>query len=353
MARSGWIGVLVAQAAVAVAIAMPPAAPANAPANPTDEPTGTLAIRAVQGTQGGLSMAGETVHVHLFHNKQLFHTIDTQLDDTGLAMVGDLPVGVGFQPVVQIEHAGVTYQETGSPMDPATPNASVEIVVYDVTETKPAWRVGMRQVMAAEAQDAVRVSESLTVENPADATWLGDTMATTGKKTTVHVVLPPGARDVHLDHGFHGWCCTTFEGGELAVQMPLMPGRTNYQYSYFVPVEGGRANIAFASPAPTERVTVFVPADGSAGATPEGLDDLGIQGSSAGPVRMYQAQGLTGGQQVGIVLAGFATPASTPALPTPAGSSQGSLWVWIGIGGGLVIIILAAFVLVRRPSPAG
>lgn len=343
-----WMTVAALASAVAVAFAQPGAPPIEAA---DGEPTGTLAIRVVQGTEGGVDPAGSTVHVHLFHRRQLFRTIDTQLDESGLAMVGDLPVSVGIQPVVQIEHAGVTYQETGPSMDPSTPNASVEVEVYDVSEAEPAWRVTMRQVMADPTQDAVHVSEVLSIENPADSTWLGGELASTGKKTTVRVALPTGARDVHLDAGFHGWCCTTFEGGELAVQMPLMPGRTSYRYSYFVPVQGGQASVAFSTPAPTERVALFVPADGSA-ATPEGLSDLGVQGSEAGPVRMYQAQGLAGGQQVGIVLAGFATPAPA-AAPATAAPGPTPLWVWVAAGAGVLVVAGAAVVLVKRPGTPG
>jgi len=340
MTPRSWIGALVCALAWANA---------QAARGQPAEPTGTLTIRAIQGTEGGGGVASGKAQVHLFFRRQLVRTIEVTLDESGSAVVPDLPIAMGIDPVVQIEHAGVTYQETGPRMDPTAPTASMEVVVFDVTDEAPPWSVEMRRIDAAPERDGVRVGELLRVVNPDDATWLGGAVASTGKRTTVRVSLPVGASDVRLDHGFHGWCCTTYEGGELAVQMPLMPGETSYHYSYVVPIVDGRASIAFSAPVPTSTAEVFVAERGGAIAA-HGLADLGAQDTPSGGVRMFEGTDLERSAEVGIVLTGLSM-AEQAAERTD--TSMGSAMAWIGIGAGALVIVVASVVLLRGPKPEG
>ena len=130
-------------------------------------------------------------------------------------------------------------------MDASNPDASIEVTVFETTPVAPAWRVVSRQVIVTPADDRLLVSESVFVENPNDRTWLGSDEASNGKLTTIELTLPERTENITLHAGFHGWCCTTFESGTLGVQMPLMPGRYNYQFTYEVLSEDEACSLAF------------------------------------------------------------------------------------------------------------
>ena len=78
---------------------------------------GVLAIRAVQGTPGAEPIGQTKVTVQLYHRGMLLDTIETQLDEHGIVMLEDLPIDSAFQPVAQIEYAGVTYSVVGELME--------------------------------------------------------------------------------------------------------------------------------------------------------------------------------------------------------------------------------------------
>lgn len=305
-------------------------------------PKGSLMVRATQGTKEGSSPGGAAISVQLMHRGQPIRQVNALLDENGMVMVTDVPVAIGVRPLVQIGFAGVTYQEFGPEMTAENPNASIDITVYDVTETEPTWRVAMRQAIASPGAQSVVVSETVVVENMGDRTWLGGPVDGRGNRTTVRLALPAGADRVNLDAGFHGWCCTAFEGGVLGVQMPLMPERVTFRYSYEVPVSGDRVALEFGSVAPTSALSVLVPENaGSASAI--GLSAQGMQASEMGAMRVFAGQ-TEAGQSAGVVLTGLVSSRGN-VIPM-AERTGGGNWAKIGAGVGLALVVVLVIVVV-------
>ncbi|USN99292.1 MAG: hypothetical protein H6810_01035 [Phycisphaeraceae bacterium] len=315
---------------------IPPAMPA---AGPTA--SGNLAIRAIPGTRDAAIPAGAKVLVTLFHQGRPVRQLDATLDDTGLAVLSDVPVVAALTPVVQVEYSGVTYQDTGPEMTPEHPDSSVQVTVFETTNAKPAWRVVSRQVLVTPSPGRVSVSETVYVDNPSDKTWLGDKPASNGKTTTVDLSLPERAENVTLGGGFHGWCCTTFEGGTLAVQMPLMPGKYVYQFTYDVATPTGEGTISLGADAVTDEVAMFIPESGVT-ASPDGLSPGSVQMTESGPLRLYVGRGVGPGQRVSVALTGLVPEVVTPVADpgaVPAGAMSSGLSPVVWIGGGVVLVL--------------
>ena len=336
---------LLACAAGAAQELPPPAGQPAPPAGATDPalvdqilaeaPKGRLAIQAVQGSAGADPVGAVDVQVELYHNNRPLKQMTATLDENGVVVLEDVPIVLGVRPVVKIEYAGVTYLEIGDPLDAENPEGVVNVTVYQTTDDRPQWDVAMRHVRAEPTPDGAFVGETLVIENPADRTWLGDPPDAQDRRSTVRVKLPAGARDVQLTSGFHGWCCTTLEGDELAVQMPLMPGQTTFQYSYMVPPHEGHADLVVTAPAPMKTAVFFVPASGV-------VEPVGMQEAEAPPMgdapqmRMFQAQDVASGQEMGVVLTG--APA---AAPVGGAAAHARLLALIGAALVLVAIIVA------------
>lgn len=319
-----------------------------------DGPRGSLAIRAVQGTAGAPQPTGNTVEVYFFHQNQPVHRVEATLDAMGLVMIGDLPVGMTLRPLVRIDHTGVVYQEAGPILDATHPSAAMEVVVYETTEREPAWRVATRQVVVAAGEGRVVVSESVFVENPADRTWLGHDLGDHESRTTVRLLLPAEAGNIQLVNGFHGWCCTGFEGETLSVRMPLMPGRAVFEFSYEVSASAdGSATLALGALAPTDELAVIVPETGIT-AEAEGLSAGSVQISPQGPMRLYVGRSVGVEDRPRIRLAGLGTPGLSGGFdPHVASGSGGSWWRgisvgWIGVGVVGVLGLAAVVMAVRR-----
>ncbi|MFG0286301.1 MAG: hypothetical protein ACF8R7_17955 [Phycisphaerales bacterium JB039] len=340
---------LIACAAAAAQELAPPAGAAPPAVGPADaalvdqilaeSPKGRLAIHAVQGSAGGDPVGSVDVQVDLYHNNRPLKQLTATLDENGVVVLEDVPIILGVRPVVKVEYGGVTYLEVGAPMDAENPEAVVTVTVYETTDETPQWDVAMRHVIAEPTPEGAVVGETLVVQNPADRTWLGGPPDAQDRRTTVRVHLPEGARDVQLTSGFHGWCCTTLEGNELAVQMPLMPGQTTFQYSYMVPPHDGHADLRITAPAPMRTAVFFVPMGGDVEAIGMQEAEAPAMGGAA-QMRMFQAQDIASGQEMGVVLTGGAVAAA-------ASGSAAHARLLALIGAGLVVVAIIGVMAVR------
>ncbi|MBS0196179.1 MAG: hypothetical protein JSR77_05420 [Planctomycetes bacterium] len=306
---------------------------------------GTLAIRAIQGTSGAPPASGDEVELILVHRNQPIKQIKSRLDENGIAMIGDVPIAIEVVPVVRIKHAGVLYQENGPAMNPQTPRASMNITVYEVTDDQPKWKVVARQVMAARLPAEMDVVELVTVENLGDKTWLGKPPNEQGRRDTVTLGLPERADNFNLEAGFHGWCCTAYDDNQLHIQMPLMPGRMTYKFSYTVPIVDGRADLKVSAPVATDLATFVVPDDGTQLDTGT-LQAAGSETVQGTKLRRFNGNAVASGQSAGLMLVGL-TPPAAPAAAAPPPAPPVST-PWMIAGGAAVVVAAGGFVVWRK-----
>jgi hypothetical protein len=303
-------------------------------------PKGKLTIKAVLVNGAATSpVPGAVAHVHLFHDNKAFKEIKVLLDEHGSAVLEDLPVIMVVVPLVRVEYKGLTYQEAAPPMDASKREAAVEVKVYDTTEQMPAWHIPMRHLMAQPSAAGVAVTELVIVENPSDKTWLGKEPDEKGNRPTVELTLPQGATDVTLESGFHGWCCTSYEGRGLHIKMPMMPGQARFRFSYTVPAG---APLTVQSPVPVDHMMILLPEDGSVVSPAPDTADMAASVSEQGGVRarVFQCDALRPGQAAGLLVSG--------ASPRPAASMAWPAQIWVYAGGGGALVGGAGLLMWRR-----
>lgn len=307
---------------------------------------GVLAIRGVQGSSGGGSLASSDVEIDFVQAGRSVKHITTRFDEQGVVILTDVPVGPEIRPLVRIKYAGVTYQEVGPVMDAGSPKASMQVTVYETTETAPEWRIPMRHVMATPAAGGYEVSETVVVENPSDRTWLGGAANEKGRRPVVQLGLPPSAGSITLESGFHGWCCTEISGRTLTVQMPLMPGRASFKFSYRVPSDHGQSDLRIGAAATIQNATFFVPDDSSL-AQPSGVEAQPSQDIGSQRMRMFSAKDVAPGMVAGVLLEASDTPAIAAAAPVADSTVLG-----VTIAAGVVVLGTGAFIYARSARRA-
>jgi hypothetical protein len=236
-----------------------PAAPPSAPA----AATGRVVVRGLQGTPDGPPIADAPVRLQLVHRGAVVQSRDGRSDERGVAVFEELPVDIGVLPVVQIEYAGVSYQQPGQMMDARLAEQTVDVTCFEVTTEQPPWSVATRHVMLDRVPGGVRVAEIVVIENPAPRTWLGIAgPVAEGRPCTTQLPLPTGAAGVTLGGGFHDWCCTTLAAGRLFNHLPMMPATTELRFGYVVPAGAdGRVELDLVAPAAVGNTMVVFPED--------------------------------------------------------------------------------------------
>ncbi len=303
--------------------------------------TGSLSIEAVQGTPGAPAIGITEVEVDLLHQNAVVKAVRTELDAHGRAVIDDIPLTIRVRPVVRVRYAGVTYQEVGEFMDPASPNQTIQVTCYEVTDEMPAWTIPIRQVMLSYAPSGVKVTEIMMVMNPGKRTWLGAGQLP-DRPVTMEIPLPDGAEAVTLGKGFHDWCCTSLEDGKLVNHLPLMPHVTELNLSYTIPVDTESVGFDLIAQGDIEQMVVMLPDQMH---THE-LNGLGLGGTrqiADTTVRYYTASDLRKGDVVGLTITGL-TPARADR-GDPSASELGSALRLVAIIGVVVMIAVVVFVV--------
>lgn len=341
--------------------------------------TAAIVVQAGQGTAGGAAIAGDEVVVELYTGQGEPTVLTGELDEHGVVTFEDLKVSGPVQPVARIRHAGVEYETVGDVMDASRPEQKLSVNVYDATEEKPDYYLRMRHVMIRSSPHGLHVSEVVVVDHPGDRAWLG-AMTETGERETLALQLPANLQRVQLQSGFHE-CCTKLDHGRLSSSMPLKPGSEQYRYTYMLAIEDGKATLALSADLPTQRVTVFLPDDGTT-VTAEGLTDAGSMTMGSSASRLFKTDEVAPGETITLTIEGIEgaemdlsamesgmgpagvmpgpggsggpDPGLTVRPSESAGATQAKLVA--AIGGG--VILLAALVLIvvkaaKRPTTTG
>lgn len=305
---------------------------------------GRLAIQAIQGTPDAEPIRNSKVTIELYHRKQLYNTIEVQLDEFGVVVIDDLPLEMSTQPVVQVFHDEMMYQRIGTVMDAANPNQTIKVTCYDATDEQPPWTISMRHVMVDSSAEGLLVKEVIVIENPDDRTWLG-TKTKDDKRVTTYFMIPTNAKNITLGKGFHDWCCTEFSGGKLINHLPLMPDTTEINFSYVVPIENSAAEIGFAAPVRVDHLMVVVPVEMVAEKT-TGLELGGTEQIGERSVSYYKASNQQEGAVASISLTGLVAGRTL----ADDGLAMGPVKMVAAFGGGLLLLITIVVVFAKSPK---
>ena len=292
----------------------------GATSQPTSQPaSGTLAIRVVQGTNGGKPVDGGEVTVSLYRLTGPFKTIAAKLDEGGHAVLEGLPIDPVMQPQILIEYQGVEYEALGEVMSAANPRQQVEVPVYETTRSKPPWRVAMRHVILTATAYGYRVKDGMSIQNPTDRSWIGPAEKD-ADPTTLTTSVPAGARDFKPIRGFDA-CCSKMVDGKVTNKGPIRAGKTNYQMRYDLAARDGQVVIDLTARSATDALMIFVPDDGTTIDTSH-FEDMGTFDIHKQKLRTYKVTDLEPGART--VLTIQRPRQDVPAAPTAGAPAEAS-----------------------------
>lgn len=311
---------------------------------------GSITVHVVSGGAGGGPVASAPIVVELYHQGVVLQKWEAQLNAQGVATIPDVLVKVPCQALVTVKYKGLEQQGVGSLMMPGNPNGTVEMTVWEGTDVKPEYTVGMRHVIVrwAEQGGGILVTEMMSVVNPTERAWLGE--AHEESRTSFGLPLPAGAQDVQLMGGFDEATAHIHKEGVLHGS-PLFPGATRFQVGYAMLAKDGTVNLTLAAPADIGQMMVFVPAEGGT-VMATGLEGGQTMSMGEEKVRAFRAAGIKKGQTVTLSIAGLTAGAGVAGSVADSGS-KGLSAKNVAIGGGVLLALCGVGLLfLKKPKAA-
>lgn len=240
---------------------------------------GGVRVLISQGTKGGPAIGEDAVTVELYARGKVLKTYQTKIDAKGVVELRDLPVEESFQPVITVLHGGTPQRLVGGEITKYQPAIEFEMKVFETTETRPDWTIGMRYVtmipQGLGKVTSLKIEETIGGYSPSDRAWVGTENAAKEREAFA-VPLPANATDVVLGMGMLEAGAKMVEG-KLVRPGPMLPDSTAYVFGYTVPVKDGKATVSFVSPAKVSLFAVYAPA-GAKAVKVEGLEVGKAQG---------------------------------------------------------------------------
>lgn len=342
--------------------------------------TGSIAIKATQGTKDAAGPAGDAVRVDFYMQNKIVSTQEGKLDDHGVTIIENVKLLGAVQPLVTVTHAGVPYRSLGGPMSADRADQMVRVTVFETTTEAPAWQVGMYHVMIERTDKGLMVNQVLVINTPGDRTWIGSapgssnapgTPGSVDAHATLVIPLPVNRTETYLGPGLQDES-VKIEDRQVVDHLPLSPGDIQLQLAYIIPVTAGEASLEIVAPAGVKQMVIFTPDDGST-ITPTGVE--AGKGMKMGPrsMRMFTAANMTAGGKVSLVFKGIpAAPAAgsnaapqAPKATSDAGgmnesadeptapvqpSSSSPAKVIAGVGAGVLGVAVAVVLIVKKPG---
>jgi len=271
--------------------------------------TGAVRVIVSQGTKDGPAIGRDSARVELLSKGVVIKTYLTQVDEKGVIELHDLPLDVPFQPVVTIIHGGAEQQRVGAAMHKYQPAIEFDMPVFETTDVKPGWTIGLRDVEAQAvpsesggSETYVRLTDMIGVFNPSDHAWTGEQVG--DGRQTLAVALPANAGNVQFGPGMAEAGAKVVDG-QVVRGKTMLPGSAEYMFAYDVLVKDGKATVSFTSPADTTLFALYVPGDWKIINT-TGLEIAAAGGAhAAGKAQLIKARSLKAGSVVSIELGGI------------------------------------------------
>ncbi len=184
----------------------------------------------------------------------------TVSDSQGKFHFEDLPVGSHYRFQAGANHDGIYYPGPSVRLSSSQPRAEVRLAVHDAVAFPNPLVVRQHTITLSPKPDALEVTESMVIDNPSQACYVGQASQSGTEPVTLHLSIPADFTRVTFAEEFFGRRCSLV-GGKLATSVPWPPGRRELAFSYVLPAHHRHLEWRRSLDLPTSNVKVVVRTD--------------------------------------------------------------------------------------------
>ena len=309
---------------------------------PVDGPVGTIEGVVVNGTSDRAVGKGTVVVLRVEVNGQFVAVTETTTDDRGTFCFEDVPAIVEAVYLPGANCGEVHFPGPRVQLTPELPHARVQLKIFEPSTAPNPLVIRRHEVTVEPVPGALRVTESLRVENPSRNCFVGVSVPERDAATgTLRLEIPPDFERTTFHSEFFGRRFSWHDNA-LVTSIPWPPGTRDVDFTYLISNDDGQRiwERRVDLPCDAIRLTVYSeePADIS-------CDTLSREVLDANRVTFASNRTLPAGQVIRLRL---------DNLPVPLTASL--RWIAVGILLGAVVFACVWVVYrgaqLRRIPPA-
>jgi hypothetical protein len=161
---------------------------------------------------------------------------ETLADESGRFVFENLSFGREYVYLPGANHQGIHYPGPQIRLDRQQSQADVELEVFDAVSTPSPLVIRHQEIALHLEPGALRVTESLQIDNPQKRTYVGLCPEKEGDPITLQLSIPPEFQRITFQQEFYGRRFT-LRNGKLVTSIPWTPGSRELTFSYILPLD--------------------------------------------------------------------------------------------------------------------
>lgn len=229
-------------------------------ANASPPESGSIRGVVVNATQGDRPVSGATVVLRVKLDDQFVVAAETASDDEGRFLIEGLPADHDYVYLPGANRSGVHYPGPRLRLSGGHPHANVILKVHDTITGPNPLHVRRHDVVIRPEPRALRVTETMSIENPRRATYVGRDSRSDGRSATLALAIPADFVRTTFHEEFFGRRFTLIDG-ELVTDVPWTPGIRQLRFTYVLPTTERRRVWERPVDLPTSNLRITVISD--------------------------------------------------------------------------------------------
>jgi hypothetical protein len=195
---------------------------------------GSISGVVVNASQDGIPVGGAEVVLRVKLEGRFVTAAEGIADEQGRFLFDNIPADEAYIYQPGANREGIHYPGPRVRLNSRTPHARVKLSARDTISHPNPLILRRHEITIQPETDALRVTETMLIENPGSRTYVGRPAHEGGRAATLRLSIPSDFRRTTFDNEFYGRQFTLFDG-RLVTDVPWTPGRRKLEFTYVLP----------------------------------------------------------------------------------------------------------------------
>ena len=215
-----------------------------------------LTVEVTNGTANGSPVAGDTVIVQIYQNRQLVRTLSGEVGPDGNAVFEDVPTGEQMVGLPRARHEDMMFNGPVFALSASRDKYEAHVEVYDVSHDTSRLSVRTHHMVIKASSAGLSVREFMQLRNASDTAIISDQKDDQSRPVVVEITLPKGFKNLTSLEYFEQQALVITKQGFYDT-MAVPPGEYAVSFSYNLDITSDTMDIVSKLSVPTDGLVVF------------------------------------------------------------------------------------------------